>query len=170
MIIIEEVNSDNLQISLDIVIVSDNSELTEDIDIENNVQTIINNITDIIIDFGYEELEPPYTSNSGSMYFTFCNKSDYDSEAVELIVGMRVSDHDLPKWNDSETKQDAKNKQLNYLKNRTKDYYILNKNLTDKDTIPVEYIYVKYENEWYSDIDELYDKVRQTLSNFKNKH
>lgn len=170
MILIEELDTDILQISLDIVIVVDDVELNETIDVENNVQDIIDNITNIIIDFGYEELEPGKPSDSKSMYFTFCDKDNYDSEEVELIIGMRVSDHDLPKWNDRETKQDAKDKQLNYLKNRTKDYYILNKNLTDKDTIPVEYIYVKYENEWYSDIDELYDKVRQTLSDFKNKH
>lgn len=170
MILVEEVNPEWLQISLDIVIVTDNIELTENIDIENNVQTIINNITDIIIDFGYEKLEPPYTSNSGSMYFTFCDKNSYDLEEVELIIGMRVSDHNLSKWNDNETEQDAKNRQLNHLKNQTKDYYILNNHLTDKDTISVEYIYVKYENEWYSDVEEIYDKVRKKLQNFKNKH
>ena len=83
---------------------------------------------------------------------------------------MRVSDHNLPKWDDEETNQNAKDRQLNYIKNRTKDYYILNKHLTDKDTIPVEYIYVKYENEWYSDTEEVYDKVRKKLQDFKYKH
>ena len=83
---------------------------------------------------------------------------------------MRVSDHNLSKWNDKETEQDAKNRQLNHLKNQTKDYYILNKHLMDKDTIPVEYIYVKYENEWYSNVEEVYTKIRQKLRDFQNKH
>lgn len=170
MIVIEELDNDTLQISLDIMIVVDNIELNETIDVENNVQDIIDNITNIITDFGYEELEPGKPSDSKSMYFTFCDKDDYDSEEIELIISMRVSDHNLPKWDDEETNQNAKDRQLNYIKNRTKDYYILNKHLTDKDTIPVEYIYVKYENEWYSDTEEVYDKVRKKLQDFKYKH
>ena len=82
MIVIEELDNDTLQISLDIMIVVDNIELNETIDVENNVQDIIDNITNIITDFGYEELEPGKPSDSKSMYFTFCDKDDYDSEEV----------------------------------------------------------------------------------------
>lgn len=170
MILIEEVSPECLQISLDLVIVTDDVIINETINAKDNAEEIIKNVTNIITDFGYEQLEPPYTSNSGSMYFTFCDKDSYDLEEVELIIGMRVSDHDLPKWIDKETEQDTKNRQLNYLKNQTSDYYILNKHLTDKDTIPVEYIYVKYENEYYSNVEEVYDKVRKKLREFRNKH
>lgn len=170
MIIVEEINSECLQITLDIIIVTDNTIIKEVINVKDSAENIIKNVTDIITDFGYEQLEIPYTSDSGSMYFTFCDKDSYDLDEVELIIGMRVSDHNLSKWNDNETEQDVKNRQLNHLKNQTKSYYILNKHLTDKDTIPVEYIYVKYENEWYSNIEEVYSKVKQKLSDFKNKH
>lgn len=170
MILIEEVNPEHLQISLDIVIVTDDVIINEAINAKDNAKEIIKNVTNIITNFGYEQLEPPYISNSGSMYFTFCDKDSYDLDEVELIIGMRVSDHNLSKWNDKETEQDTKNRQLNHLKNQTKDYYILNKHLTDKDTIPIEYIYVKYENEWYSNIEEVYAKIRQKLRDFQNKH
>ena len=170
MIIVEEINPECLQIALDIIIVTNDNTIKEAINVKDSATDIIKNMTDIITDFGYEQLETPHTSDSGSMYFTFCDKSSYDLDEVKLIIGMRVSDHDLPKWKDNETKQDAKDRQLNYLKDKIKDYYILNKNLTDKDTIPVEYIYVKYENKWYSNIEELYNKVKQKLSDFKNKH
>lgn len=171
MVIIEESEPDCLFICLDIFGI--NNTITESIDFENNTENIIANITSIINEFGYTELmnKPKSNkSNSKSLYFTFCDENEFSSEEVELIISMRVSDHNLPKWDDEETNQNAKDRQLNYIKNRTKDYYILNKHLTDKDTIPVEYIYVKYENEWYSDTEEVYDKVRKKLQDFKYKH
>ena len=173
MIIIEEFESDCLQISLDIVLVTKDNELSEAINVKDNVNEIVKNITNIINDFGYEELEPGRPSSnsySNSLYFTFCDKEDYDLEEVELIIGMRVSDHDLPKWDNDRTSQDTKNRQLDYLSNFTKNYYMLNKHLKNGDTIPVDYIYVKYENEFYSDLDDLYNKVKEKLQAFKNKH
>lgn len=169
MIVIEELESDCLQIRLDIIIVTNNDELRETVNAKDNAQEIIDNVTEIIEEFGYIELEPGYPSNSGSLYFTFCDADKYDSEEVELIIGMRVSDHKLPKWN-NETEQDAKDRQLNFLRNATRDYYILNKHLDNSEIIPVDYIYVKYENEYYSDIEEVYAKIRQKLREFQNKH
>lgn len=171
MVIIEETETDCLFICLDIFGID--NVVNESIDFENNAENIITNIIGIINEFGYTELmnKPKSNqSNSKSLYFTFCDENEFNTEEVELIVRMRVSDHNLPRWKNNKNEQDAINRQLNDLKAFAHDNKFLNKNLNVEEEIPVEYIYVKYENKWYSNIEEVYDKVRKKLQDFKNKH
>lgn len=171
MIIIEEIESDCLPLLIDIVIV-DNT-INETIDVKHNTDNIVSTIINIIGEFGYTEIMGNPKSNkpnSNSLYFTFCNENKFNSEEVELIIRMRVSDHDLPRWKTDKTGQDAKVRQLNDLKAFAHNNRFINKNLKADEEIPVEYIYVKYENEYYSDIEEVYAKIRQKLREFQNKH
>lgn len=172
MIIMEE-TGDCLQISLDIIVVTDDLELNETITVKDNAEEIITNITNIITDFGYIDITDNPKSNkpnSNSLYFTFCDENEFNSEEVQLIVRMRVSDHDVPRWRNDESEQDAKVRQLNKLKAFAHNNRFINKNLKADEEIPVEYIYVKYENEYYSNIEEVYAKIRQKLRDFQNKH
>lgn len=54
MILIEEVNPECLQISLDLVIVTNDVIINETINAKDNAEEIIKNVTNIITDFGYE--------------------------------------------------------------------------------------------------------------------
>jgi len=173
MIIVEQIGENCLQISLDIIMITDELELNETISIKDNAEEIISNITNIITNFGYIDMTDNPKSNkpnSNSLYFTFCNENEFNSEEVQLIVRMRVSDHDVPRWRSDESERDAKIRQLNKLKSFAHNYRFMNKNLKTDEEIPVEYIYVKYENEYYSDIEEVYAKIRQKLRDFQNKH
>ena len=168
MITLEFVEPDELEISLEVIVVEDT--ITETVDVNSEFSRIKQDITGIINSFGYTELENVKKSDSGSLYFTFCNEEDFNKEEVTLVIRMRVSDHKLPLWDDDKTEQDAKNRQKQNLQNYANANKVLNKNYGKEDEFPVDYVYVKYENEFYTDLDDVYRKIRYKLARFKNKH
>ena len=166
--LLEFVEQDNLKISIEVIVVED--KLTETIDVNSEFSKIKQDVTGIINSFGYTELEDVKKSDSGSLYFTFCDEEDFNKEEVTLVIRMRVSDHTLPLWDDDKTEQDAKNRQKQNLQNYANSHKVLNKNYGNKDNFPVDFIYVKYENEFYNDLEDVYKKIRQKLAQFRNKH
>lgn len=169
MLIIEEI-SDELNISLEIIATTKDYNIHEEFDFEENYEDIIQNIVTIIEEFGYEVLEKERSPLSNSLYFIFCFKNEYNDTKVNLIVELRLSDHDLPIWSKDKGKQDAKNRQLNFVKGYAQANKELNKTLKPGEEISVDQIYVKYENEFYSTLEDVYKKVREKLQTFTNKH
>ena len=176
---------DELTIKLDIVIVSDDYNTTEDnlkhyslvkedanLGTEEECKEIIGNITHIIEEFGYTVLNETKSNKDGSnsLYFTFCKEDEFNTEEVTLIIRLRVSDHDLPMWSGDKRKQDAKNRQINNLKDYANNNKWLNSKLKDNDEIGVDFIYVRYENAVYTEWEDVYKKIRQKLQSFSNKH
>lgn len=172
---------DELDISLDIVIVSDDitandlqkyQYIDETIDIATDAECdkILDDIVKIIKSFGYYIVKRDRSNQSNSLYFVFCKENEFDKEEVNLFVALRVSDHDLPQWEKDKGKQDAKDRQLHTYQGIVNDFKWLNKNLKDDEEIPVEQIYIKYENEFYSEWQDVYDKIRKKLEAFTNKH
>lgn len=170
MLFIEEIN-DELTISLEIITISENCNINEEFNFEDNYKNIISNVVSIIKEFGYEVLEKERSPYSDSLYFIFCFKNEYNDTEVKLVIELRLSDHELPKWDNDKSKRDAKNRQLNFVKGYVhNNKELLNKNLKDDEEIPVDQIYIKYENEFYSTLDDVYQKVREKLQAFTNKH
>ncbi len=155
-----------MNIRLDLFVAD--SDITETIDVPSELLKIKKDVTKIINSFGYTELENVRKSKSNSLYFTFCDEDEFNSESVTLVIGMRVADHSLKAWEDDKTRQDAVNRQ----KANLQKYVNAHKELNPKydGDIPVDFIYIKYENEFYSDLDEVYDKIRHKLASFRKKH
>lgn len=169
LITLEILKHDNLIISLDIIEVLDY--YTETVNINsNNCEKISNNIIDIICSFGYYVIDNYESDRSSSLYFRFCNNDEFNAEEVTLIIGLRVADHELNLWNVDNSIQDARNRQLDNLKGFAHDNRWINTKLKDDEEIPVEQIYIKYENEFYTSEEDVYNKIRQKLKTFKNKH
>lgn len=169
MMIIENTTNE-LTISLSITTVPTRNNLMEEFDFEKNCQDIISNVVKIIEEFGYVVLEKDRSPYSNSLYFIFCFKNEYDDTEVKLIVELRLSDHELPTWDKDKNKQDARNRQLQFVRNYANDNRELNKNLSDTDEIDVDQLYIKYENEFYTTEEDVYKKVRNDLRKFTNKH
>ena len=169
---------DELDISLDIVIVSDYNVIenlqyideTIDITTKAECDEIINNITKIIEDYGYYIVDNDISNQSNSLYFMFCKDDEFNKEEVALFITLRVSDHELPQWKKDKNKQIAKDRQLHRSQVIAHNNRWMNKNLKDDEEIPVEQIYIKYENEFYSEWQDVYDKIRKKLEAFANKH
>lgn len=162
------VDTDILDIYLDIFLPED-KDVYESIDMDSEAKTIINDIKDIIEDFGYMEADPPYQSKANSLYFTFLDTDQFLDQEVNLIIRMRVSDHKVPLWDCDRTEQDAKNRQLGYLKAFAHSLKDFNKNICGTDEeIPVDYLYIEYENEFYTEPDDVYKKIRRRLAEFRN--
>lgn len=139
---------------------------------EAECKEIIDNITHIIEEFGYTVLNETKSNKDGSnsLYFTFCKEDEFNTEEVTLIIRLRVSDHNLPMWSDDKRKQDAKNRQINNLKDYVNNNKWLNSKLKDNEEIGVDFIYVRYENAVYTEWEDVYRKIRQKLQSFSNKH
>lgn len=181
MIIIETQESNTLLISLDIIIVSDCCDInlddlqksvnvSENIDSDTDYKKLLNSIIQIIEEFGYTVVNSSKSNQSNSLYFTFCRDDEFNAEEVTLIVGLRVSDHNLPLWNSDKSIHDAENRQLHKLQQFAHDNKFLNNNLLDDEEIPVEYMYVKFENKFYVTLDDVLNKVRQKMQKFIKKH
>lgn len=68
--------------------------------IEDYYTTFMEQVADKFVSMGFEILEGPDFSNrkgSKSCYFVVCNKNEYDSLTVKLIMNIRISDHRLSK-------------------------------------------------------------------------
>lgn len=162
---------DNLNICLEIFMSTDyDINMLETINLESDFDKIKKDVSKIIMSFGYTELEKADISDHGSMYFIFCKKSEYDTDEVTLITKMRVSDHKLPLRDGDKTQQDAINRQIRNFQQYANDYRELNKNLMDSEEITATCIYVKYENEFYTELEDLYSKIRRKLQAFASKH
>lgn len=169
MLFIEEV-SNKLTISLEIIAVSEDCYMNEEFNFEKSYNNIINKVVGIIKEFGYIVLDKNKSPYSDSLYFLFCSDNEFDCTEVSLIIDLRLSNHELPKWDNDKSNKDAKDRQLNFVKGYAHDNKWLNKNLKDNEEISVEQIYVKYENEFYSTLDDVYKKVREKLQAFTSKH
>ena len=162
---------DNLNIYLEIFMLPDHDmDMLETINPESDFDKIKKDVSEIIMSFGYTELEKADISKHGSMYFIFCKKNEYDTNEVTLITKMRVSDHILPLRDDDKTQQDAINRQIRNFQLYANDNKWLNKNFGDSDEMPATCIYVKYENAFYTELEDLYSKIRKRLEVFANKH
>lgn len=170
MIKLEILEPDKLTISLDIITVCDFVTMDEDINVSENEETIISDIVKIIKSFGYYVTTSYKSNGSNSLYFTFCKETEFDTQQVTLIIRLRVSDHELPLWKSDKSVQDAKNRQLNNLKQYAHNNKWLNTTLSDSEEIPVEYIYIKYENEFYVTEEDVYKKVQQKIAQFDTQH
>ena len=137
---------------------------------EKDYNEIVRNVIGIIEDFGYTELKDIKSPKSDSIYFIFCDDEELTNEEVNLIVCLRVSDHKLSSWGSDRTKQDAKNRQLKTLQQFADENRFLNKHISDNEHIPIYYIYVKYENEFYTELEDLYSQIRKKLQEFTNKN
>lgn len=168
MLIYETSNSNNLLISLDIITIV--TTYTENFNITNdNWEQIADDISNIICSFGYYVVEKYKSDRSSSLYFRFCNDDELNDTEVTLIIGLRVSDHILPLWDSDKSIKDAEQRQLNKLKSFAHNNKWLNKNLSDEEEIPVEQVYLKYENEFYTSEEDVYNKIRQKIETFTNK-
>lgn len=79
---------------IEIFVIENN--MNESVDMISEAEELIINITNILEDFGYIEIEKTKQSDSGTLYFTFCSEEDFNNEKVNLIIRMRVADHKLP--------------------------------------------------------------------------
>lgn len=170
MIRLEKILPDNLTISLDIYVDPDYRNVSESIDIDKDYDTIVEEIKKIIISFGYTLMEKEDRSNANSIYFTFCDNDEFLSAEVTLIARMRVSGHKLPLWPKDKSERDAIKRQMSNLQKYADENRFVNKNLFDEEHIPVDYVYVRYENKYYTELDDLYSEIRRKLSRFKSKH
>lgn len=170
MIKLEILEPDKLTISLDIITVCDSVTMDENINVSENEEIIISNIVRIIKSFGYYTMTSYKSEDSNSLYFTFCKESEFDTQQVTLIIGLRVSDHELPLWNSDKSVQDAKNRQLDRLTQYAHKNKWLNKTLPNSEDISTEYIYIKYENEFYATEEDVYKKIRQKIAQFVKQH
>lgn len=169
MLVLEITEPNKLIISLDIIETFNYYAETVNIN-SNNWEEISNNIIDIICGFGYYVIDSYESDRSSSLYFRFCNENEFNSEEVTLIIGLRVADHELNLWNTDKSIQDAQNRQLNNLKGFAHDNRWINTKLKDNEEIPVKQIYIKYENEFYTSEEDVYNKIKEKLKTFKNKH
>ena len=84
---------------------------------------------------------------------------------------MRVADHVVQKHKDDKTRQDAINRQIHDLQKFADKYKnTLNKDIKQDEIMPVKMLYVMYENEFYTDLEYVYYKIRKKLEWFKNKY
>ena len=169
LIKLERLEADSLEIRIELF-VSENSQIQETIDVENNVEKILDDIKKIIESYGYCEMHHAKSPKSTTLYFTFCDEDKFNSEEVELVARLRVADHFLPKRETDRTNHDAEDRQLNDLQTFANKHKYINKNLKPDDDMPVKMLYVKYENEFYTDLDYVYDKIRKKLEWFRHKY
>lgn len=142
MIRLETLSPDNLTISVDIYFSQDCRDFCESIDIDANYDEIVDEIKRIITSFGYTLMEKEDRSDANSLYFTFCDESDFMKAEVDLIVRMRVSGHTLPLWPRDKSERDARKRQKLYLQKYADENRFVNKNLKDDEQISVDFIYM----------------------------
>lgn len=78
---------------------------------------------------GFEILEGPKFSNqknSKSCYLTVCNKDDYDTLTVKVILNIRISDHRLTKRNGNNKNWDRYAARADYYNRELENYKDLN--------------------------------------------
>lgn len=195
MIILEQI--DELDISMDIVVVSvdnmltikdlqncininedvgdqtaDNINVTDKEETIDKITEIINTTKSIIEKYGFYVLDSDKSpfGDSISLYFTFCDDNEFNKEEVSLIIRIRLSDHDLTAWKRDTKKQDAIKRQFNNLKDYAKSNRFLNKHLDDNQEIPVKQVYITYENNDYTNWDEVYKQIDKKVEYFRHKH
>jgi hypothetical protein len=142
--------------------------IAEDVAIE--YEEIISAVHGVLNGQGFTMLDYHKSNQSNSLYFIFCRETELEIEQVTLIIGMRVSDHDLPKWGGEKTDKEARlrmNRKLQEFANENKD--VLNDSLSDDEYIDTAMVYVKYEHEFYSTYGDMLSKIRQKIKDFKRK-
>lgn len=145
-----------------------NRKIAEDVAIE--YEEIISAVHGVLHGQGFTLLDHHKSNQSNSLYFIFCRETEIEVEQVTLVIGMRVSDHDLPKWGGENTDKEARNRMVHKLQefaNENKE--LLNESLSDDDFIDTLMLYVKYENEFYSTYGDMLNKIRQKIKDFKRK-
>ena len=141
--------------------------------IETEYDEIVYAVDGILFGQGFTMVEHHKSNqdDSNSMYFIFCRETEYEVERVELLVGLRVSDHDLRHWQGDKSDTEAKfrmEKKLQEYANSVQD--VLNPSLPDDENIDTAMIFVKYENEFYSTYGDMLRKVKDKIKEFKRKY
>lgn len=142
--------------------------IAEDVALE--YEEIISAVHGILHGQGFTMLDHHKSNQSNSLYFIFCRETELEVEQVTLIIGMRVSDHDLPKWGGEKTDKEARmrmDRKLQEFAYKNKD--LLNDSLSDEEYIDTAMVYVKYEHEFYSTYGDVLNKIRQKVKDFKRK-
>ena len=150
-----------------------NKQIAEDIAID--YEEFVDAVTSILHSFGFYEMDHHKSDSSNSLYFYFCRETEFDVEEVNLIIGMRVSDHNPPMWRDDKSKKDAEGRFRDHVQRFADDNISLNKSLSNDpervdESIPVATVYVKYENQFYSVYEDVFKKIREKLKKFKKDH
>lgn len=141
--------------------------------IETEYDEIVDAIDGILFGQGFTMVEHHKSNqdDSNSMYFIFCRETEYEIEQVELLVGLRVSDHDLRHWQGDKSDAEAKNRMRKKLQEYADDVKdVLNPNLSEDENIDTAMIFVKYENEFYSTYGDMLRKVKDKIRDFKRKY
>ena len=138
-------------------------------DITDEYDEVVAELIRIVESFGYVELEKHKSNQSNSIYITFCRESEYERQEVTLVARLRVSDHDLPRWKKDTSQHDAESRLMNDARGFVQDNSFLNTRQNGLDTIKYEPIIVKYENEFYTTYNDVFKKVQDKISKFRNK-
>lgn len=150
-----------------------NKQIAEDIAID--YQQIVDAVTSILHAFGFYEMSHHKSDDSNSLYFYFCRETEFDIEEVNLIIGMRVSDHDPPMWRSDKSKNAAEGRFRDHIQRFADDHRYLNNSLSSDpervdESIPVAPVYVKYENKFYNVYEDVFRKIREKLRKFKKDY
>lgn len=142
--------------------------IAEDVALE--YEEIISAVHGILHGQGFTMLDHHKSNQSNSLYFVFCRESELEVEKIELIIGLSVSDHDLPRWTNDKSDKDARIRIENKLQEFADDNQeLFNPNLPDDEVITTEMMFIKYENEFYSTYYDALNKIRQKVKDFKRK-
>ena len=182
-------NTDNrpirtLQIELEVVAFVDElavtaSEETYDLPIADkklaeyiatDYEEVISAVMGIIRAQGFELLEHHKSDKSDSLYFAFCRDTELETEKIELIIGLRVLDHDLPRWKNEKSDKEARMRMEQKLQDfADENKELFNSSLSDDEIIETDMIFLKYEKEFYSVYGDVFNKIREKIKAFKRK-
>lgn len=138
--------------------------------IATDYEEVISAIDGILFGQGFTMIDHHQSNQSDSMYFVFCRETEFEIEQVTLIIGLRVSDHDLPRWKGEKTDKEARQRMELKLKDFAKENKsVLNPSLPEDEEIETDMIFIKYENEFYSVYGDVFNKIRQKIKDFKRK-
>lgn len=142
--------------------------IAEDVALE--YEEIISAVHGILRGQGFTLLDHHKSDQSNSLYFIFCRESELEVEKIELIIGLRVSDHDLPRWTNDKSDKDARIRMESKLQDfANENQELFNPTLPDDEVITTEMMFIKYENEFYSIYRDVFDKIKQKVKDFKRK-
>lgn len=138
--------------------------------IATDYEEIISAVHGILRGQGFSLLDHHQSNQSNSLYFTFCRETELEIEKVELVVGLRVSDHDLPRWKDDKSNKEARKRMEQKLQDFADDNQeLLNSDKPEDEAIETEMLFIRYENEFYSVYGDVFNKIRQKIKDFKRK-
>lgn len=139
-------------------------------DIECDYDEIVSMVDGVLYGQGFQMIDNYKSNQSNSMYFIFCRETEYEVEQVTLIVGLRVSDHELRHWQGDASDRESKERMRKKIQEFADEYKsLLNDSLDDDEHIDTAMVFVKYENEFYSTYGDMLNKIRQKIKDFKRK-